>query len=308
VKRVLVTGSNGFVGRILCASLHSDGVEVVGIDVDDTDATVETYTIDLLDSDAVAEILDDVAPEGIIHLAAQSSAARSFDQPGSTIENNLLPALHILEHTRTRQPDVRILVVGSADVYGPVPADRQPIAEAQVPNPVNPYALSKWLQEEVCRQYASMYQINVVMTRSFNHTGAGQRDLFVLPSFARQIAEIKAGKRETRVEVGNIEVKRDFSDVKDVCRAYRRLLADGRSGSVYNVCSGTAYSLRELLEKLAKIAGVDIQITVDPHRVRPADMEELCGDHTMITTDTGWKPEIPIDDTLRSLIEYWSER
>lgn len=306
VKRVLITGSSGFVGRILGASLATDGFHVVGADLEAASQPVETRACDLASQAQLASLLDDVDPEWIVHLAAQSSAGRSFDEPHATIGNNILPALHLVEYLRDRGSKARLLVVGSADVYGAVPKDALPIAESQRPRPGNPYALSKWLQEETCRMYASLYDVDIVMTRSFNHTGAGQRDTFVLPGFARQVAEIRLGRRDRRVEVGNIEIKRDFSNVEDVCKAYRRLLESGRPGAVYNVCSGSSYSLRELLEKLATLAGVDIDIVVDPKRVRPVDMEELRGDYALLTRDTGWRPEIPIDVTLRSLLDHWA--
>jgi GDP-4-dehydro-6-deoxy-D-mannose reductase len=306
VKRVLITGSGGFVGRILGASLVADGFDVVGADLEATSDPIDTRACNLENQADLGRLLDDVAPEWIVHLAAQSSAGRSFDEPHATIRNNLLPALHLLDYLREHGSKARLLVVGSADVYGAVPKEALPIAESQLPRPANPYALSKWLQEETCRQYASLYGIDVVMTRSFNHTGAGQRDTFVLPSFARQIAEIRLGRRDARVEVGNIEIERDFSDVRDVCRAYRQLLEAGRTGVIYNVCSGTSHSLRTLLEKLAALAGVEIDIVVDEKRVRPVDMEVLRGDHSLLTRDTGWQPAIPIEDTLQSLLDYWA--
>lgn len=306
MKQVLVTGSGGFVGRILSASLVGEGHEVIGADLAASNDPIDTRECRLDDRRAVNALLDDVAPDWIVHLAAQSSAGRSFDEPHETIRNNVMPALHILEYLRTAKKKTKFLVVGSADVYGSVPGAEQPITEDRRPAPLNPYALSKWVQEEMCRQYAVLYGTDVVMTRSFNHTGAGQRDTFVLPSFARQVAEIRRGSRKPRVEVGNIEIRRDFSDVKDVCRAYRLLLEKGRAGAIYNVCCGRSYSLRGLLEKLAELAGAEIDIVVDPARVRPADMEVLEGDYSLLKRDTGWEPEITIEDTLQSLLDYWS--
>jgi GDP-4-dehydro-6-deoxy-D-mannose reductase len=307
VKRVLVTGAIGFVGRVLSESLLADGYEVFGADREAADEPVETEVCDLESRGEVEALLDAISPEWIVHLAAQSSAGRSFAEPHSTIRNNVLPALHLVEYLRENNSTARLLAVGSADVYGPVTPDALPIVESQPPNPVNPYALSKWMQEETCRQYATTYDVDVILPRSFNHTGGGQSDTFVLSSFARQVTEIRLGQRDNHVRVGNIEVTRDFSDVRDICSAYRSLLEKGKRGVIYNVCSGESYSLRQLLEKLAELADVDIRIEVDPDRVRPADMKELCGDNSLIRKDTGWKPEIPIEETLKSLLDYWSD-
>lgn len=306
MKRALVTGSSGFVGGVLAAVLEADGFDVWGVDHKNPSVASQHHVVaDLTEPGAVRAVLDDVRPDVIAHLAAQSSAGRSFEEPAVTIQQNVLPAIHLLEYVRTHDKATRLLVVGSSEVYGPVDVSDMPIAETRPPNPVSPYALSKTMQEDVSRHYAALYDIDVVITRSFNHTGAGQADTFVLPSFARQITEIKRGTRPPRVHVGNIEAKRDFLDVRDVCRAYAALLRTGKRGAVYNVCSGTAYSLRELLEKLAAIAGVEIEIEVERDRMRPADIPELRGDNTRLKTDTGWQPEVTIDQTLSSLLNHW---
>ena len=309
MKKVLVTGSGGFVGRVLTSTLQANGYEIWGVDrrPDPDGAPDRMITADLNDKKAVDKVLDDIQPDSIVHLAAQASAGQSFDEPHFTIQNNLLPVLHILESLRLSGASTRLLVVGSAEVYGPVIADELPLSEAHAPNPVSPYALSKWLQEQCCTQYAARYGTDVVMTRSFNHTGAGQSDTFALPSFARQIVDIKKGKGEPEVAVGNIEVRRDFLDVRDVCRAYQLLLERGKSGAVYNVCSGISWSLRDMLRKLAKFAGVDVTFRVDEGRMRPVDIEDLRGDNTNLITDTGWERLKSIDDMLQALIEYWSE-
>jgi GDP-4-dehydro-6-deoxy-D-mannose reductase len=309
-EKVLVTGCLGFVGRILTEKLLRAGYEVWGVDQSDGDDRYTGKLVppnDLLTVKKAQELVDRAGPRYIVHLAAQSSAGRSFEEPQLTISNNVLPVLNLLDCLRTGKGQIRMLAVGSADVYGSVTKEDLPLRESMPPRPGNPYALSKAIQEQVCNQYVALYGVDVVSTRSFNHTGAGQRDTFVLPSFARQIVQIKQGQRKPRVEVGNVELKRDFSDVNDVCDAYIALLKKGRSGEVYNVCSGASYSLRELLEKLAAIAGVDVEIRVDKERVRPVDMEELRGDNNKIIGDARWAPRLSISETLRSLIEYWSQ-
>lgn len=309
MKRLLVTGSRGFVGRALTAALEAEGFEVWGVDRDHDPETDRVLAADLCDREAVTSVLDRVRPGYIVHLAAQSSAGRSFEDPHFTIRNNVLPALNILEYLRENGgAGTRLLAVGSAEIYGPVATGDLPLVEDRVPRPVSPYALGKLFQEQCCEQYGSLYGLDVVMTRSFNHTGTGQRDTFVLPSFARQIIDIKNGRRSRHVGVGNVEVRRDFLDVRDVCRAYARLLESGQRGTVYNVCSGAAYSLRELLERLAALAGVTVEIRAETDRIRPMDIPELRGDNRRIAADTGWAPSIPIDEMLRTLLDYWSSK
>ena len=308
MERILVTGCGGFVGRYLTDLLVEEGFETWGADREPAAnefAGHECVPCDLRNRGDVDGLLDRVQPGYIVHLAAQSSGRISFSQPHQTLSNNILSILNILDWLRTSGSTTRLLAVGSADVYGSVQKKDLPLRETQPRNPNNPYALSKAIQEESCAMYAALYDVDVVSTRSFNHTGAGRPDTFVLSSFARRIIEIKSGVREPVVEVGNVDVRRDFSDVEDVCRAYLMLLRRGKSGEVYNVCSGESHTLRALLEKLAVLAGVQIEIRVDKERLRPSDMEELRGDYTKLTRDTGWAPRIPIERTLQSLLDFW---
>jgi GDP-4-dehydro-6-deoxy-D-mannose reductase len=307
VERVLVTGCSGFVGRYLTDLLVREGYDVWGVDLlEAPDFAGEKFsTANLQSRDGVGELLDEVQPRHIVHLAAQSSGARSFKEPHATIRNNVAPALNILEHLRTTSLEARFLSVSSVDVYGVVKEESLPLRETMRPNPNNPYGLSKTMQEQSCTMYASIYGMDVVSTRSFNHTGAGRPDTFVLSSFAKQITEVKLGLRDLQVDVGDIELMRDFSDVRDVCRAYLSLLQKGKRGEIYNVCSGVSFSLRELLEKLAELAGVTVNIRVDESRLRPTNMRDLRGDNSKLKADTGWAPEVPIEETLRSLLDYW---
>ena len=308
MNRVLVTGCGGFVGPYVVDALAGEGYDVWGVDITQTVGRFSGgryFSCDLSDKAAVDALLEDAAPNAVVHLAAQSSAARSFHEPISTVTGNVLPILYILDYARTKGTGVRILAVGSADVYGPFSQDNLPLGETYPARPPNPYALSKAIQEQCCAQFASLYETDVVMTRSFNHTGSGQRETFVLSSFAKQISEIRAGVRKPVVEVGNVDVRRDFTDVRDVARAYVALLKNGRRGEVYNVCSGVSYSLRELLEKMCRLAKVEVDIRIDSRRIRPVDVVELRGDPSKIAADTGWSPVVPIDDTLESLLDFW---
>lgn len=309
MKRVLVTGCGGFVGPYVAEALVGAGYRVWGVDVADNveNPSLEEYASrDLSNRRAVETLIDHTSPDAIVHLAAQSSAGRSFSEPFETLTRNILPALNILDVVRKRGRKTRVLAVGSGEVYGPVAEADLPLAETRVPNPVNPYALSKAIQEQCGTQYASLYGTDIVATRSFNHTGAGQRETFVLPSFARQVSEIRLGVRDAVLDVGDLDLRRDFTDVRDMARAYVALLEKGKPGEVYNVCSGTSHSLRELLGLLCELAGIAPEIRVDSKRMRPTDIGELRGDPSKIARDTGWRPRIAVTDTLEWLLEFWS--
>ena len=311
MARVLVTGCNGFVGRVLVDRLVAAGDEVYGIDrvaPEVSFAGENCVSGDITDADVVVSVMDSCQPERIIHLAAQSSVHRSFDEPYETIVTNTAPTLHILNYMKDRGSTTRLLAIGSADEYGAIDPKSLPVAESHAVNPSNPYALAKSIQNQCCRGFHQLYGANVVITRSFNHTGAGQRDAFVLPSFARQVSEIKLGRREPSLKVGNLDVRRDFLDVRDVCAAYSALLERGAPGETYNVCSGTAPTVRDLLDRLVELAGVEVSIEVDPDRLRPADTPELRGDPSKIRDATGWKPAIGMEETLQSLLDYWEDR
>lgn len=303
---VLITGSCGFVGRLLAARMIDEGWEVWGADVVEKNPAEERYhSGDLTDADTVARIIEAANPKCIVHLAGQSSVGKSFGDPAGTILANTSPALHILEHIRQSGAKTRVLVVGSAEEYGVVTPEDLPVAEDAPLAPASPYALSKAIQGKCATSYTSMYDVDTVVTRSFNHTGPGQSDTFALSSFARQIAEIRLGKREPLLEVGNLDVKRDFLDVRDVCGAYIALLADGQAGEVYNVCSGTSYPLQDMVDELCRHAGTEVEVRVDPARLRPVDVPELRGDGTKLARATGWKPTITIEETLEALVAHW---
>jgi GDP-4-dehydro-6-deoxy-D-mannose reductase len=296
------------VGRALVSRLAGAGYEVWGVDRSDADPSLKGKRYlhgDLTDGEFVASVLEDAKPACVVHLAAQSSVAKSFDEPTTTLQDGTAPALHILEHVRREKASVRVLLIGSADEYGSVSPAQIPVREDVPVNPESPYALAKAIQNHYGRMYAKLYRVDTMMTRSFNHTGPGQRDAFVLSSFAKQVSEIRRGKREAEIEVGNLDVRRDFLDVRDVCDAYVVLLKKGRMGETYNVCSGQSYRVGDLLRELCALAGVHVAIRVDVARLRPVDTPELRGDPSKMSQHTGWTTKIPIQETLKALLDYW---
>lgn len=312
MQRALITGCNGFVGRALVARLQAGGFEVRGVDRGESSEELGSGAYlagDLTDAGFVRDVIAARRVDCIVHLAAQASVKRSFDDPVGTLSDGTLPTLHILERLRRTGTKARVLLVGSADEYGiSNELERMPIPEIHPVHPTSPYALAKSIQNQYGVMYRALFGIDTVMTRSFNHTGPGQREDFVLASFARQVAEIKRGKREPVMHVGDLDVRRDFLDVRDVCDAYVVLLKKGRSGETYNVCSGSSYRIRDLLEKLCDLAGVRVTVEVDPARLRPVDMRELRGDPSKIREHTGWSAKIPIEETLQSMLDDWDNK
>jgi GDP-4-dehydro-6-deoxy-D-mannose reductase len=309
MDRVLVTGCNGFVGRLLVERLVAEGYEVWGADRTGGGAFAgKTWLVgDLVDRNYVEELLDNADPTCVVHLAGQASVRKSFDDPAQTLSDNTLPAINMLNALRKYGHETRVLLVGSADEYGSVAPSQLPLTEDTPGRSESPYALAKSIQGQIGRMFARLYGIDAIMTRSFNHTGPGQRDTFALPSFARQVAAIRRGEREPVMKVGNLDVKRDFMDVRDVCEAYLALIRKGKAGETYNVCSGKSYRIGDMLDRLCELAGVKVSIEVDPDRLRPVDMPELRGDPARIAADTGWTAKISIDETLQSLLDYWDK-
>ena len=313
--KVLVTGISGFVGRHLVDLLRAEhpSVEVFGLvrphgtPADDLPGRIALIEADLEDAAGVDSAFDLVHPDRIIHLAGQSSPHASWADPAGTLRTNVLGLLHILEAVRKRSLAPRVLVIGSAEEYGVVDARDLPVAEDAPLRPASPYAVSKVAQGYLALQYTLAFQMGIVRTRTFNHTGPGRGEAFAESSFARQIAEIEAGRRRPVLAVGNLEAVRDFSDVRDVVRAYWALLERGDAGDVYNVCSGKGIRIRDLLQKLIEISGVDVEVRLDPERMRPSDIPSLVGDPRKLREATGWEPGISLEKTLRDLLQHWRE-
>jgi GDP-4-dehydro-6-deoxy-D-mannose reductase len=268
---------------------------------------VETIVCDLEVPEAVVHALRLARPGRIFHLAAQSSPRVSLEDPAGTLRTNLFGLLHLLEAVRKLDLKPRILIVGSAEEYGRVDPSDLPVREDAPLRPSSPYAVSKVAQEYLARQYAAAYDVDPVLTRTFNHTGSGRGEGFAESSFAKQIAEIEAGKRPAVVSVGNLDAVRDFTDVRDVCRAYVALLDRGERGEAYNVCSGRGVTIRRVLDATLALASVRVDVRVEAARLRPLDVPALVGDPTRIESTTGWKPHVPLESTLRYLLEYWRQ-
>ena len=280
------------------------GVDAIvrGWDVIDTPEHV-----DLRDPSATSDMVRAAAPDAVLHLAAQSWVPDALRDPATTLQVNLFGTLNLLQALKRSAFRGRMIYVGTGDVYGVVPEDALPVAETRLPAPRNPYSVSKLAAEALCFQWTVTEGMDIVLARPFNHIGRGQSDRFVVSDFARQIVQIRQGRRKPVVAVGDIDVTRDFTDVRDVVHAYFALLASGARGEVYNVCSGQDRSIRSVLGRLAELAGIDIAIEQDPARLRKAEQRRICGNPSKIRRATGWEAAIPLDESLAEMLHHWED-
>jgi GDP-4-dehydro-6-deoxy-D-mannose reductase len=294
--KLLVTGSDGFVGSVLVRQRPC-------IALADADGN-----IDLRNADRLRRAVRHIAPDAVIHLAAQSFVPASFAHPLETYEVNFFGTFALLAALKAAGFNGRMLFVGSGDGYGVVSPEELPVDEGHPLRPRSPYAVSKVAAEALCYQWCRSEGIEIVMTRSFNHIGPGQSDRFAVSDFARQVIEIGKGLREPLISTGDIDVTRDFTDVRDVVRAYLLLLDKGRAGEVYNVCSGTEHSLRDVLGRLLELAGVEARVERDPSRLRPAEQRRMCGSPRKLERDTGWVRQFPLDRSLEDVLQDWETK
>jgi len=301
-KRLLVTGLHGFVGSTLAALIASDsalrGWELAEI----------APALDLRDTKTTNALVEAVRPDAVIHLAALSFVPDAFKDPAATFDVNVIGTLRLLQALKAHGFAGRVLFVGTGDVYGLVPENALPITEHRLPAPRNPYAVSKLAAEALCFQWTATEGMEIVMARPFNHIGPGQNDRFVISDFAHQLTEIGAGRRDPVVVVGDIDVTRDFTDVRDVVRAYFALLEHGKSGEVYNVASGVERTVRSLLERLMALSGVAARIEPQATRLRRAEQRRVAGDPAKVHAATGWTATTPLDESLQAMLDYWKNK
>jgi GDP-4-dehydro-6-deoxy-D-mannose reductase len=309
-RSILVTGAGGFVGPHLARVLVAHGALVHGLGLvapPDGTPLASWRRLDLADPAGLREAVRATAPDGIVHLAGQSSAARSFEAPEETMRANVVGTWNLLDAVRSAAPAARVVVVGTSESYGPCePGTR--LAETAPFRPVSPYALSKATADQMAESFANVHGLDIVRARPFGHTGPGQTERFVVPGWAKQVAAIEAGKAEPVLRVGNLDVTRDLSDVRDIVEGYRALLERGRRGAAYNLCRGEGTALTGVLRTLTSLARVQVRVEVDPARLRPADVPWLVGDPTLAGRECGWQTRIPLDDTLRDVLDDWRAR
>lgn len=296
-RTLLVTGATGFVGRHVVAACGDSGVFAGWRSV------AFPFGVDIREEDAVARALDSISPDAVIHLAAQSFVPRSFDAPRDTLETNTIGTLNLLECLRRRGFSGRLLYVSSGDVYGQVPETELPVSEATFPRPRSPYAVSKLAAEMLCLQAYRAHGLQAMVARPFNHIGPGQDARFVIPSLARQLIAISSGDHPARIQVGDIDTTRDFSDVRDVVAAYAAIIERGISGATYVVGSGRERTIREVLQAMCALIGVQPTIELNPELFRPGEQRRMVADSTALRTDTGWRPRYELGTTLGDILE-----
>ena len=308
--RALITGIDGFVGPYLARELRAQtDWALVGLGRHpQPDELSSPVVADLLDREHVARLVREIAPHCIFHLAAQSHVPTSHEDGGATLHNNIAAQVNLLDACRTLDQPPRILIVGSGEEYGLVRADEMPIHEDQPFRPTNPYAVSKVAQDLLGWQYFHSYGLPIVRVRPFNHLGPGQSDRFAIAAFARQVAEVESGLRPPVVRVGNLDAQRDFLDVRDVVRAYRLAATQGVPGEVYNIGGGVPIRIGAALDQLLALASRPIAVEFDPARLRPSDVPILIADTSRLRAATGWRPEIPFEQSLRDTLNWWRER
>ena len=315
--RVLITGITGLIGSHLADYLLTlDNVEVIGFKrwrADDRTIRHVRDKIRVLEGDvedafSVATAIEQTQPDRIYHLAAQSYPSESWAAPVTTLQANVLGTVNVLEAVRRLCPAAQVHIAGSAASYGLIRPDDVPIIEDRPLRPLSPYGVSKAAQEMLGYQYAHNYDLRVYLTRSFIHIGPRQDSRTSAQTFARQVAEAEAGLRPPVIEVGNLEPRRDYLDAEDAVRGLWLLLEHGKSGEVYNLCSGVAPQVRELLDMYLDLARIPLEVRVDPARLRPADEPILLGDNRKLRADTGWQPQVPLAESLRRILDYWRAR
>lgn len=315
MHRYLITGFSGFVGRHFLEYLESlqNPSFAMGVDIVPPDFSLDRLKHvqcnfekrDLLDREGIERIISQFQPNYILHLASYSSVAFSWANPVKSFQNNTNIFLNVLEAVHSVNPSIMILSVGSSEEYGDLAEGQGKFCEEDMLHPISPYAVARVSQEMLSKVYAKGYGLDVVMTRSFNHIGPGQKDIFVISSFAKRLVEMKKrGVASPRLITGDISLIRDFVDVRDVVRAYDGLLKKGKRGEIYNICSGVGYSLRNIIEQMASILDMEILTETDEKLIRPNDNKVILGSNEKIKRDIGWSPKIPLHRSLKDVIDF----
>ena len=317
MRRVLVTGVTGFAGsHLVDYMLTRNDCEIFGIQrwrsrTENIEHFVDKITIlecDLRDATSTRDTLERVRPDWIFHLAAQSFVPTSWIAPTESLTTDIFGQLNLFEAVRKIGLQCRVQLACSSEEYGMVFPNEVPIKETNPLRPLSPYAVSKVTQDMLGYQYWMSFKVDSVRTRGFNHEGPRRGPVFVASDFAKQIADIEKGRKPPVLHVGNLEAKRDFTDVRDMVRAYWLALEKCEPGEVYNICSGTAWSIQKLLDHLLSLTKTRIEVKQDPARLRPSDVPILLGDNSKFVKATGWKPVIPFEKTLADMLEYWRAR
>lgn len=310
-NKYLITGCSGFVGQYLIAHIIENEPDAVitGVDINDykNEGDLNFYNINLLDSDSTTELISSANPDYLIHLASFSSVAYSWENPIESFKNNTNIFLNILEAVHRKSPKSKILSVGSSEEYGIVDETFLPLSEKYRLNPVSPYAVARVSQEQLSIVYAKAYDLDIVCTRTFNHIGPGQLENFVISSIGKQFAEIIKGTEDT-LKIGNTTAVRDFLDVRDVVKAYYLLLKKGKSGEVFNICSGKGHTIDNIINMYKEMTGQNPVIENLNTLMRPIDNKIVIGSNEKIVSEIGWSPEIDIYKSLTDILNYWSDR
>lgn len=304
-RKALIFGYSGFVGPYLAKELLGDGYDIIGSDIakKPIDNLLMNYFVaDITNASQVNSLINKVKPDIVINLAAISSVAQSWKIPDVTMSVNVIGAINILQAASTLEKKPKILFVGSSEEYE---ASNDPIGVNNSLNSNNPYGISKITQERIAELYRHRFGMKIFCVRPFNHTGVGQKDSFVMPSFCKQVAEIEKSGKSGTIVVGNIEVYRDFSDVRDIVRAYKMILSTENDSIIYNVGSGKPYKISELLNYVVSLSSQNIEIVIDEKKFRPADTPFVCCDYSKIKEDLSWEPRFSIFDTIREMYNYY---
>lgn len=304
--KVLITGIDGFVAGYLSEYLLKNDYDVYGTTIKESykNARIKILKMNLLDVENVNNVIKNISPDMIFHLAGQSAVGLSWQKPVLTIDVNVNGTLNLLEAVKNSNVNSKILIVGSSDQYGIIKPENCPIKETQPQIPQSPYGISKKTQEEIGKLYVKAYNMNIIFVRAFNHISARQSENFVVPDFASKIVKIEKGENPV-LKVGNLDTLRDFTDVRDIVRGYVMLLENGKIGESYNIGSGNVVKVKDILEKLVSLSNKEIKIEIDKEKFRPVDVPIVQCDNAKIRKDTEWIPEISIDETLKDVLEYW---